>query len=91
MRRQPTPLARAVRMNSLPSAPSIAARVMRASGASAKIAMVTAGSTNWPIAERNIAQSPASNASMVKKPVMLGGPVRKGSSLPIGSGELCSV
>ena len=47
IRRPDRPLARAVRMNSLSSAPSIAARVMRANGASAKIAIVAAGKMSW--------------------------------------------
>jgi len=51
-------------MNSLPRAASIDARVMRANGASEKIAIVTAGNINWPNAARNVAKSPAARLSI---------------------------
>ena len=47
------PLARAVRMKSLPSASSIAARVMRAIGASANRPSEIAGRTSWASDARN--------------------------------------
>ena len=58
------PLARAVRTKSDDSTASIEARVMRAIGASEKIASVTAGRINWLSAERNASKSRAISVSI---------------------------
>ena len=58
------PLARAVRTNSDDSTASIEARVMRAIGASEKIASVVAGRMSWLSAERNASKSRAIRVSI---------------------------
>ena len=58
------PLARAVRTKSDDSTASIEARVMRAIGASEKIASVAAGRINWLSAERKVSKSRAIRASI---------------------------
>ncbi len=76
-----------MRMKSLPSTLSIAARVMRrASGASTNNAMVSAGSTSCPAAARQPSQSPTSRKSISRKPVMSGGLAANTSMRPVGSG-----
>jgi hypothetical protein len=52
------PLARAVRMKSLPSTDSIEPRVMRASGASEKIAIEIAGKASWRSAPQKTSMLP---------------------------------
>jgi hypothetical protein len=59
-----SPLARAVRTKSDASTASIEARVMRAIGASEKIANVVAGRINWLNAERNASKSRAIKVSI---------------------------
>src|SRR3954452_21178169 len=58
------PLARAVRTKSDASTASIEARVMRAIGASEKIASVIDGRINWLNAERKVSKSRAIRASI---------------------------
>src|SRR3954470_3938273 len=58
------PEARAVRTNSDDSTTSIEARVMRAIGASEKIASVVAGRISWLHAERNASKSRAIRVSI---------------------------
>ena len=59
-----SPLARAVRTKSDASTASIEARVMRAIGASEKIASVVAGRMSWLSAERNASKSRAIRVSI---------------------------
>ncbi len=80
------PLARAVRMKSLPSTPSMAARVIRAIGAIANSPSVTAGSTSWRAVAANVVASRASALSTRNRPVTRGGGVEKASRRPSGAG-----
>src|SRR3977135_486399 len=57
------PLERAVRTKSDDSTASIEARVIRAIGASEKIASVSAGRINWLNAERNVSKTRRIRAS----------------------------
>ena len=59
-----SPLARAVRMKSLPSTESIEPRVMRASGAREKIAIEIAGSASCRSAPQNVSTLPVRAESM---------------------------
>jgi len=73
-------------MKSLPSTPSIDARVMRAIGAIAKSPSVSAGSMSWRRAAHASAPSWARTASTTKKPVTARGAVENASSRPSGAG-----
>ena len=78
--------ARAVRMKSAESTWSMAARVMRASGARAKMPRVSAGRVICITAARKVSKSPARRVSMRKKPVTASGSMAVSGSRPMGAG-----
>ena len=73
-------------MKSADSTDSIDARVMRAIGASTKMAIVSTGRISCFRLAHHIAASPASAVSTRYSPVIVGGGENIGSSRPIGDG-----
>ena len=65
---------------------SMAARVIRAIGASENSPSVTAGRISWMKAAQNVSKSPAISASTVNRPVTGSGDRNTMFSLPSGAG-----